>query len=268
MITDKEGREEKRQGISEREDLHKKEREGTKAVYPGDRESDPLIGNLLVDTNTRNRGKGVSCFDGQTSGLTHPIKATMERAEWAYEIEDNSEGYAKLQADIVVLRNVIMGFQGERSQTKVDKVETGAPGNPYPPSRVDLALGLSRPSMGPEQLELIGDKVGHSMFDHHNPSGPKRKDRYNWEKELEYKTHLAGRDIAGSIENWANTEEDPEPIEQVVFVKEDIGLREPVVIRDYPSPPDTQHKHTPIILSREDILKCKQACEADLGGII
>lgn len=94
--------------------------------------------------------------------------------------------------------------------------------------------------------------------------------------------HFVGMSDASPSENWARRFEGPpsesamaleenkmkvdlgHPIfDQVEFVKDDIGLKEQVVIRDYSSPPDNPYKHPSVNLSGDDILKCTRVCEVN-----
>lgn len=52
----------------------------------------------------------------------------------------------------------------------------------------------------------------------------------------------------------------PERMEELVLQKEDIGLKQLVILIDYLSPPRGNYNHTEITLAPNSIMKCRSAC--------
>lgn len=72
------------------------------------------------------------------------------------ERENNIEIYAKIQVDLLALREEVTFLYDIRIKVENCKEMTDQPGNPPPPTRVDLHLNIPRPGLSPESLDQLG----------------------------------------------------------------------------------------------------------------
>lgn len=121
-----------------------------------------------------------------------------EEYSWEKEQKNNIEVYAKIQEDLLHLRQEVKEYYEGKSTGEAQPKQCGPEGNPLPATRVDLEHRQPRPGLGPEILEDLG------------------------------------------------------------LVPEFIGLKDVVILEDYPSPPD---RYFSLQLNQEEIRRCKEKCK-------